>query len=328
MGAICPSPFGIENCCKRIVSCYHDFSLKEFMNALLPNQIAQFENQPIRRVYDEASQKWWFSVVDIVRVLTQQTDTTVARKYWNKLKQRLRAEGSQLVTDCHQLKLKAEDGKQRLADVATAETLLRLVQSVPSPKAEPIKLWLAKVGYERIQEISDPALALERTRESWRKLGRSEKWITQRMTGQETRNKLTDYWAEHEIKKGQEFAILTNLIHEEWSGISVKEHKEIKGLESENLRDHMSEAELIFTALAELSTRQIAQTRGAIGMPANSEAARSGGNISKHARIELESKTGGKVVTGENYLPPSKLKKRLRPGSAKPTAAPKPKSAS
>ena len=291
---------------------YADFFLKETMNALMAGQITQFENQPIRRVYDEDTQKWWFSVVDIVRVLTQQTDANVARKYWNKLKQRLRAEGSQLVTDCHQLKLKAEDGKQRLADVATAETLLRLVQSVPSPKAEPIKLWLAKVGYERIQEISDPALALERTRESWRKLGRSEKWITQRMTGQETRNKLTDYWAGHEIKKGQEFAILTNIIHQEWSGISVKEHKEIKGLESGNLRDHMSEAELIFTALAELSTRQIAQTQRAVGMPANSEAAKSGGKISKHARIELESKTGGKIVTGENYLPPSKSKKRLK----------------
>jgi len=169
---------------------------------------AIFENQPIRRVYDEATETWWFSVVDIIRVLTQQADATVARKYWNKLKQRLRAEGSELVTNCHQLKLNAEDGKQRLTDVAKAETLLRLVQSVPSPKAEPIKLWLAKVGYERIQEIADPALGLVRTRENWRKLGRSEKWITQRMTGQETRNKLTDYWAAHEVGRGQEFAIL------------------------------------------------------------------------------------------------------------------------
>jgi DNA primase len=184
---------------------------------------AQFDNQAIRRVYDEQTVTWWFSVVDIVQVLTQQPDSTTARKYWNKLKQRLRVEGSQLVTNCHQLKLTAEDGKQRLTDVATAETLLRLVQSVPSPKAEPIKLWLAKVGYERMQEIADPALGLERTRETWRKLGRSEKWITQRMTGQETRNKLTDYWATHEVKQGQEFAILTNLIHEEWSGLSVKE---------------------------------------------------------------------------------------------------------
>jgi prophage antirepressor-like protein len=208
-----------------------------------------FENQPIRRVYDEDTETWWFSVVDIVRVLTQQADATAARKYWNKLKQRLRDEGSELVTNCHQLKLTAEDGKQRFTDVANAETLLRLVQSVPSSKAEPIKLWLAKVGYERLREIADPALGLERTRENWRKLGRSEKWITQRMTGQETRNKLTDYWASHEVKQGQEFAILTNLIHEEWSGVSVKEHKDLKGLESQNLRDHMSEAELIFTAL-------------------------------------------------------------------------------
>ncbi len=144
---------------------------------------ALFENQPIRRVYDEATETWWFSVVDIVRVLTQQPDATVARKYWNKLKQRLHEEGSQLVTNCHQLKLPASDGKNYLTDVATAETLLRLVQSVPSPKAEPIKLWLARVGYERMREIADPALALERTRETWRKLGRSEKWITQRMTG-------------------------------------------------------------------------------------------------------------------------------------------------
>ena len=196
---------------------------------------ALFENQPIRRIYDEATESWFFSVVDIVRILTQQADATVARKYWNKLKQRLRDEGSELVTNCHQLKLTAEDGKLRLTDVANAETLLRLVQSVPSPKAEPIKLWLAKVGYQRLREIADPALGLERTRETWRKLGRSEKWITQRMTGQETRNKLTDYWATHEVKQGQEFAILTNLIHEEWSGVSVNEHKNLKGLQSQNL---------------------------------------------------------------------------------------------
>jgi hypothetical protein len=282
------------------------------MTKSMSDHTALFENQPIRRVYEEATATWWFSVVDIIRVLTQQPDATVARKYWNKLKQRLRAEGSQLVTSCHQLKLTAEDGKKRLTDVATAETLLRLVQSVPSPKAEPIKLWLAKVGYERMQEIADPALALERTRENWRKLGRSEKWITQRMTGQETRNKLTDYWAAHEVKRGQEFATLTNIIHEEWSGVSVKEHKDLKGLENQNLRDHMSEAELIFTALAELSTRQIAETTEAVGLPANKKAAKTGGNISKRARLDLESKTGRKVVTGDNYLPPLKSSKRLK----------------
>ena len=216
------------------------------------------------------------------------------------------------MTNCHQLKLTAEDGKQRLTDVASAETLLRLVQSVPNPKAEPIKLWLARVGYERMQEIADPALGLERTRENWRKLGRSEKWITQRMTGQETRNKLTDYWASHEVKQGQEFALLTNLIHEEWAGLSVKERKDLKGLESQNLRDPMSEAELIFTALAELSTRQIAETEAAVGLPANKKAAKTGGGIAHRARLELESKTGRKVVTGENYLPPSKSKKLLK----------------
>jgi len=193
----------------------------------------------------------------------------------------------------------------------TAETLPRLVQSVPSPKAEPIKLWLAKVGYERMQEIADPALALERTRENRRKLGRSEKWITQRMTGQETRNKLTDYWASHEVKQGQEFAILTNIIHEEWSGVSVKEHKDLKGLESQNLCDPMSEAELIFTALAELSTRQIAETEAAVGLPANKKAAKTGGGIAHRARLELENKTGRKVVTGENYLASSKSNKGL-----------------
>ncbi|HWG19904.1 MAG TPA: BRO family protein [Terracidiphilus sp.] len=273
---------------------------------------ALFENQPIRRVYDEPTETWWFSVVDIVRILTQQPDSTVARKYWNKLKQRLHEEGSQLVTNCHQLKLPASDGKNYLTDVATAETLLRLVQSVPSPKAEPIKLWLAKVGYERMREIADPALALERTRENWRKLGRSEKWITQRMTGQETRNKLTDYWASHEVKQGEEFAILTHIIHEEWSGIPVKQHKDLKGLETQNLRDHMSEAELIFTALAELSTRQIAETAAAVGLPANKKAAKTGGGIAQRARLELESKTGRKVVTGENYLPPGKSTKGLK----------------
>jgi hypothetical protein len=272
-------------------------------------QPALFEEYEIRRVYDEASETWWFSVVDIVRVLTQHTDYQTARKYWNKLKERLDKEGSQLVTNCHQLKMTAEDGKQRLTDVATAETLLRLVQSVPSPKAEPIKLWLARVGYERMQEMADPALSLERARETWQKHGRSEKWIQQRMTGQETRNKLTDYWANHEIKKGDEFAILTNIIHQEWAEVDVKAHKQMKGLQTQNLRDHMSEAELIFTALAELSTRQIAESAEATGLNENAVAAKTGGGIAKKARLELESKTGKKVVSGENYLPPTHRKR-------------------
>jgi len=269
---------------------------------------AIFEEYEIRRVYDEDTEIWWFSVVDIVQVLTQQADYQAARKYWNKLKERLGKEGSQLVTNCHQLKMTADDGKQRLTDVATAETLLRLVQSVPSPKAEPIKLWLAKVGYERMQELADPALSLDRARETWQKHGRSEKWIQQRMTGQETRNKLTDYWANHEIKEGEEYAILTNIIHQEWAEVDVKAHKEMKGLETQNLRDHMSEAELIFTALAELSTRQIAESVEATGMNENESAAKTGGNIAKKARLEQESKTGKKVVTSQNYLPPTNKK--------------------
>ncbi len=270
---------------------------------------AFFEQHEIRRVYDEAAETWWFSVVDIVQALTQQTDDLTARKYWNKLKERLAKEGSEAVTNCHQLKMLAADGKQRLTDAATAETLLRLVQSVPSPKAEPIKLWLAKVGHERMQELADPALALDRARELWQKHGRSEKWIQQRMTGQETRNKLTDYWADHDVREGQEFAILTNLIHQEWTGLSVK------GLNTQNLRDHMTEAELIFTALAELSTRQIAEHMNATGLPENKLAAKTGGGFAREAREKMESLTGQPVVTPENALPS---------GTRKALKAPKP----
>jgi len=279
----------------------------------MKKDLAIFEGHEIRRIYDEKTETWFFSVVDIIQVLTQQPDYQAARKYWKVLKGRLAKEGSELVTNCYQLKMAAGDGKQRLTDVANAETLLRLVQSVPSPKAEPIKLWLARTGYERMQEMGDPARALERARETWKKHGRSEKWIQQRMTGQETRNKLTDYWATHDIKKGDEYAILTNLIHQEWSGVSVTAHKNLKGLKAQNLRDHMSEAELIFTALAELSTRQIAETVAATGMAENQTAAKTGGKISRRARLELEAKTGKKVVTGENYLPPGGSAKKLRP---------------
>ncbi|MDD5328267.1 MAG: hypothetical protein PHY02_10735, partial [Phycisphaerae bacterium] len=240
-----------------------------------------------------------------------QPDYQTARKYWNKLKERLKKEGSESVTNCHRLKLEASDGKKYLTDTANPETLLRLIQSVPSPKAEPIKLWLAKVGYERMQEMADPARSIDRARENWQKHGRSEKWIQQRMMGQETRNKLTDYWKDHEITKDEEFAILTNIIHQEWAGVTVKEHKNIKGLKTQNLRDHMSEAELIFTALAELSTRQIAESTEARGLPENEVAGKKGGGIAKKARLELEEKTGKRVVSAENYLPP-KSRKKLR----------------
>ncbi len=270
----------------------------------MDQNLTVFEDYKIRRLYDEKTDTWYFSVVDIIQVLIQEADYQAARNYWKVLKNRLSKEGSEVVTKCNRLKLVAADGKSRLTDVATAETLLRLVQSVPSPKAEPIKLWLAKVGYERMQEMADPARSLDRARDTWKQHGRSEKWIQQRMMGQETRNKLTDYWQEHGIKKDDEFAILTNIIHQEWSGVSVKEHKGIKGLKTQNLRDHMSEAELIFTALAELSTRQIAETVQASGMPENAEAGKKGGSIARKARLELEAKTGKRIVTGGNFLPP------------------------
>ena len=272
--------------------------------------IAVFEGKEIRRYYDETTEKWYFSVVDIVQILIQQPDYQAARNYWKVLKNRLNKEGSESVTKCNRLKMKAADGKKYLTDAADAETLLRLIQSVPSPKAEPIKLWLAKVGYERMQDMADPARSLDRAREYWQQHGRSEKWIQQRMMGQETRNKLTDYWKDHDITKDEEYAILTNIIHQEWSDITVKQHKEIKGLKTQNLRDHMNEAELIFTALAELSTRQIAESMVAVGMDENKNAGRKGGGIAKKARLDLESKTGRKVVTGENFLP-SGVKKSL-----------------
>jgi hypothetical protein len=276
------------------------------------NSLAVFEDYKIRRIYDEESETWYFSVVDIIQVLIQQPDYQAARNYWKVLKNRLNKEGSESVTKCNRLKLESADGKKYLTDVADPETLLRLIQSVPSPKAEPIKLWLAKVGYERMQDMADPARSLDRAREFWQQHGRSKKWIQQRMMGQETRNKLTDYWKDHEIKKEDEFAILTNIIHQEWADVSVKKHKQMKGLKTQNLRDHMSEAELIFTALAELSTRQIAETMKATGMDKNKDAGKKGGGIAKKARCELEAKTGKKVVTGESFLPPDSKKSLSR----------------
>lgn len=276
----------------------------------MQNDIKLFEQKKIRSVYDEEKDIWYFSVIDVIAILIEK-DYKTAQNYWNKLAERLRKEGSQSVTNCHKLKMPAADGKQYFTAAATAETMLRIVQSVPSPKAEPIKQWLARVGYERMKETADPSLSIDRARENWQKLGHSEKWIQQRMMGQETRNKLTDYWKEHEITKDEEYAILTNIIHQEWSGLSVKEHKQLKGLKSQNLRDHMSEAELIFTALAELSTRQVAENTNATGMKENKQAAKIGGNISKRAREDFEERTSQKVVTDENYLPKTKKQKRL-----------------
>ena len=273
--------------------------------------LAIFEAFKIRRHYDEEKEKWYFSVIDIIAALTDQSDFQIARKYWNKLSERLKNEGSEVVTNCHRLKMTAQDGKMRETDVADVETILRLVQSVPSKKAEPIKLWLAKVGYERLDEMNNPEIALNRSREYWQKHGRSEKWIQQRMLSQETRNKLTDYWGEHGVEKKDEFAILTSIIHKEWSDLTVKEHKNLKGLKTQNLRDHMSEAELIFTALAELSTRQIAETENAEGFEENKIPAKKGGKIAKDARKALEQKTGKSVITGDNFLPPKETFKKI-----------------
>lgn len=272
------------------------------------NQLAIFENFKIRRHYDENTEVWYFSVIDIIAVLTEQEDYQTAKTYWTTLKNRLKNEGSEVVTKCDQLKMIAQDGKMRETDVANAETIFRIIQTVPSKKAEPLKLWLAKVGYERIQEISDPEKSINRARENWQNHGRSKDWIQQRMMGQEIRNKLTDYWKNNEVKTQSEYAILTNIIHQEWSGISVQGHKKIKGLKTQNLRDHMSDAELVFTALAELSTRQIAETMKTKGLKENKIPARKGGNIAKNARKSLESKTGKSVVTGKNFLPIKKIK--------------------
>jgi len=275
----------------------------------MKNNLAIFEGYKIRRHYDDKTETWFFSVVDIVAALT---DSVNPRDYWFKMKIRVKSEdGIELSTICRQLKMKAPDGKMRLTDCGNVEGLLRIIQSIPSPKAEPFKRWLAKVGYERMQEMADPERSLDRARENWQKHGRSQKWIQQRMMGQETRNKLTDYWKDHDITKDEEFAILTNIIHQEWADVSVKEHKLLKGLKTQNLRDHMSEAELIFTALAELSTRQIAESTEATGLPENKNAGKKGGGIAKKARLELEEKTGKRVISGENYLPP-KSGKQLR----------------
>jgi DNA-damage-inducible protein D len=273
--------------------------------------LALFEERQVRRTFHDG--EWWFVITDIVAALTESPSPA---DYLKKLRRRdpsLREAfkgGGQFVPPLA-LPFETPGGKQKL-QCWNVPGILRLIQSIPSPKAEPFKRWLAKVGQERLQELADPALSLDRARETWQKQGRSEKWITQRMNGQETRNKLTDYWTTHDIKSGNEFAILTDIIHEEWTGLKTKAHKEIKGLKTQNLRDHMTEAELIFTALAELSTRQIAETGEATGMPANEKAAKTGGGIAKRARLQLEEQTGKKVVSGENYLQPSRANSRLK----------------
>lgn len=272
--------------------------------------LAVFENFNIRRQYDEKADKWYFSIVDVIYALTQ---TPNPRRYWSDLKRKLSAEGSQLYEKIVQLKLQSADGKLYKTDVADVEQLLRLIQSVPSPKAEPFKLWLAKTGYERIQETADPSKAIDRARRHWKEQGRPQKWIQQRMMGQETRNKLTDYWQGHGVTESKDFATLTNIIHKEWAGITVAQHKKLKGLKNQNLREHMSEAELLFTALAELSTRQIAEKDEANGLEQNKEAGKKGGKLAKQTRLQFEKATGQKVVTKQSSLPgftPQKITKK------------------
>lgn len=278
----------------------------------MKNKLKIFEEKKVRSVWSEEKQKWFFSVIDIVAILTNQDDYKKAKSYWSTLKERLIKEGGELVTICDQLKMMSADGKFYKTDVADTETIFRLIQSIPSPKAEPIKMWLAKVGNERVNELADPEQSINRARQNWQKLGRSEKWIAQRMTGQETRNKLTDYWKNADVKEGDEFAILTNIIHQEWTGLNISQHKKLKNLKNQNLRDHMNEAELIFTALAELSTRQIAETLRAKGFEENKIPAKKGGKIASDAKLALEQKTGKKIVDGSNFLSPKKLNKKLK----------------
>jgi len=280
-------------------------------NQNINKSLVLFEDFPVRRKWIGEEEKWYFSVIDIIAVLIDESDYKKAKSYWATLKNRLKKEGSEVVTNCDQLKLLAKDGKKYLTDVANVETIWRLVQSVPSKKAEPIKLWLAKVGYERMQETASPELAVNRARRTWQKMGAPEKWVEQRMRGQEIRNKLTDYWHISGVKQGIEYAKLTDIIHEEWSELTTKQHKDLKKLDKENLRDAMTEAELIFTALAELSTTKIAKKDEAEGYSENAVSAKKGGGIAKGAREKLEEATGEKVVTNTNYLKPSRQKKRI-----------------
>jgi len=261
--------------------------------------IALFEQKQIRRLWDDNQEKWFFSVIDVISVLT---DSAVPKRYWSDLKQKLIKEGGKTYDKIVRLKLIASDGKIRFTDCADTENMFRLIQSIPSPKAEPFKLWLAKVGHERLQETTDPEISLNRARDNWKMMGHSKEWIEQRMRGQEIRNKLTDYWANHKIDESEEFAILTNIIHREWTGLTVKEHKNLKNLKGHNLRDNMTDAELLFTSLAELTTNKIAENENAVGFNKNAVSAKKGGHYTKNAKDKFEKLTKSKVVSKQNYL--------------------------
>lgn len=260
-----------------------------------------FEDQIIRTAWDEEQEEWYFSVVDVVGVLTEQEDYQVARKYWNKLKQRLKNEGAeQLVTNCHQLKMKAADGKRRLTDVANTEQLLRIIQSIPSKKAEPFKLWLAQLGRERIEEIIDPELTIERALDTYAKKGYPADWINQRLQTIRARKELTDAWKEHGIEESREFAILTDEVTKAWSGLSTKQYKNLKGLKKENLRDNMTTLELALNMLAEATTTELTRVQNPQGLKENRVTAKQGGQIAGNARVEIEKETNKAVVTSAN----------------------------
>lgn len=264
------------------------------------NKIQLFEDQPIRTAWDEEREEWYFSVVDVVQTLTEQPDFQTARKYWNKLKQRLKEEGSQLVTNCHQLKMTAADGKRRMTDVADTEQLLRIIQSIPSPKAEPFKLWLARVGRERIEETIDPEQAIDRALETYQKKGYSDEWIHQRLLSIRVRNALTDEWQKSGVQQGREYAILTDEITKAWSGMNTRQYKNLKGLKKENLRDNMSDMELILNMLAESTTTEISKERQPTSFGESVEIAKAGGEAAGEARAAVERRTGKSVITSQN----------------------------
>jgi len=261
------------------------------------SKVKLFEQTNVRTHWDEPQEQWLFSIVDVVAILSESTNP---QAYWRKLKQRLKAEGNQSVTNCHALKMLAADGKMRLTDVADTQQLLRLIQSIPSPKAEPFKQWLAEVGAQRIEEQDDPELAFDRAMQTYLAKGYSKEWINQRLKSIEVRKELTDEWSERGMKQGLEFAILTNTLTEAWAGKSIKEYKKLKGLKTENLRDNMSNIELVLNMLAEASTTEISKTQQPQGFEENKSVAQKGGNTAKQARIELEKQLDNSVVSSKN----------------------------
>ena len=261
------------------------------------NKIQLFEQKQVRTVWDEKQEKWYFSIVDVISILTESTD---GRKYWNKLKQRLKEEGNETVTNCHQLKMRAADDKMRMTDVADTEQLFRLIQSIPSPKAEPFKQWMAQVASERLDQIQDPELSIEQAMTDYKRLGYSDNWINQRLKSIEIRKDLTDEWKRHGLEEGVEFATLTDIIYKTWSDHTAKEYKRLKGLKKENLRDNMTNRELVMNMLAELSTKDISEATNPQTMDEHAIVAQQGGEVARNARLELEQKTGQKVVTSLN----------------------------